>query len=164
MKRLCVLLVVAAGAFACSEPAATPPAVQPVLEGAWEVTRASRPELVSDQPGLYIFHGGYYSVLHVWKAGPRPLFEGDETRETVDRDKLNAIMGGVEGNSGRYSVDGSTLTLTPIVAIGQNFMNGLSRKYTFRVSGDELTLEGGSIEGLPSAENLQRQLTLRRMN
>lgn len=167
MKRLAVLWIVTVAAFGCTEaavPNESPAAPSSVLEGAWEVTRASDPEIDSDQPGLYIFHGEHYSVLHVWNEGPRPQYEDDETRETVDFDKLTAIVGPVEGNSGRYVITGSTLTMTPTVAISPNFMSGLSRTYTFQVSGDELTLEGGSIEGLPGAADVQRTLTLRRVD
>lgn len=134
---------------------------QSELDGAWEVVQAVGDSIESNQPGLYIFHGNYYSVLHVWADEARPMYEEDEDRGNVDNEKLLAIVLPVEGNSGRFTMEGSTLTMTPMVAISPNFMSGLSRIYSFSLSGDELTLRGGSITDEPGAIN--RVLRLRRL-
>ncbi len=143
---------------------AAPALEQSPLEGAWEVVQASSGDLESDQVGLYIFHGDYYSILHIWNDGPRPLYEGEEQRNNVDHQKLLAIVDPVEGNSGKYLVDGATLTFTPLVAISPNFMGGLSRTYSFSISGDELTLNGGSIEGLAGSTEPNLTTILRRVD
>jgi len=135
---------------------------QSELDGAWEVTYALVDSEESNQAGLYIFQGGYYSVLHVWNNEPRPLYEEGETRESIDTDKLLAIIGPVEGNSGKFEIEGSTLTMTPMVAISPNFMRGESRSYSFSISGEELTLRGGSISGRP--EEIDRLIRLRRIH
>ncbi|MCJ7627626.1 MAG: META domain-containing protein, partial [Longimicrobiales bacterium] len=134
---------------------------QSELDGAWEVTHALADSVESNQAGLYIFQGGYYSVLHVWNDEPRPLYEEGETRESIDHDKLLAIVLPVEGNSGRFEVEGSTLTMSPMVAISPNFMRGESKSYTFSISGDELTLRGGHIPGRYEED---RVITLRRLH
>jgi len=134
---------------------------QTVVDGAWEVTYAVNDSLDSNQAGLYIFQGGYYSVLHVWADAPRPLYEEGEARDNVEYEKLLSIILPVEGNSGRFQIEGSTLTMTPMVAISPNFMRGQSRSYSFSVSGDELTLRGGTVSGNPLEIN--RVLRLRRL-
>ena len=129
---------------------------QSALDGAWEVTHAKSDSVEYDQPGLYLFQGEYYSVLHVWSSEPRPLYEEDEGRGSVDLERLRAVVGPVEGNSGKYAIDGSTVTLTPMVAISPNFMNGGSSTYTFSINGDELTLQ--------TEEDGGRELTLHRLH
>jgi hypothetical protein len=139
MKRTSLFCVVCL--ICISFSTIVPPAsAQSPLDGAWEVTTAQSGDLVSNQAGLYIFHGQHYSVLHVWSDEARPLYEDDETRTSVDREKMDAIVGPVEGNSGRFEVDGATVTLTPLVAISPNFMSGGSSSYRFSISGDVLTL------------------------
>lgn len=131
---------------------------QSELDGAWRVTAAQSTYsgVIEDvQPGLYIFQNGYYSVLHVWSEGPRPFYEEGESRDNVTHEKLQAIVVPVEGNSGTYSTDGSAITLSPVVAISPNFMNGGSASYTFKISKDELTLEN---------EDNGRVLKLQRLN
>ena len=135
---------------------------QSELDGAWEVTYALSDSVESNQAGLYIFQGEYYSVLHVWNNEPRPLYEEGETRESIDHDKLLAIVLPVEGNSGKFEIEGSTLTMSPLVAISPNFMRGESRTYSFSISGDELTLRGGPIAG--RSEEVNRVITLRRLH
>ena len=134
---------------------------QTVVDGAWEVTYAVDDAVDSNQAGLYIFQDGYYSVLHVWADEPRPLYEEGETRENIDYEKLLSIILPVEANSGKVEIEGSTLTMTPIVAISPNFMRGQSRSYSFSISGDELTLRGGTISDNPLEFN--RVMRLRRL-
>lgn len=49
---------------------ATPAFAQSELEGVWEVTYATFESEEATEPGLYIFQGEYYSVLHVWAGEP----------------------------------------------------------------------------------------------
>ena len=140
-SRLIVLICVAFSLYV------NPASAQSELDGAWEVTEAKSDwsgTVENVQPGLYIFHGGYYSVLHVWDNEPRPLYEEDESRDTVSHEKLLSIVVGIEGNSGRYVVDGSTVTLSPMVAIDPNYMMGETRSYVFELDGDELILTDDS--------------------
>lgn len=136
-------------------------AAQSALDGAWEVTYAVGDSVNSTQAGLYIFQDGYYSVLHVWADEPRPLYEEGEARDNVDIEKLLAIVLPVEANSGRYEIEGSNLTMMPMVAISPNFMRGQSRSYSFTVSDDELTLRGGTVTDSP--QEINRVLRLRRL-
>ena len=121
---------------------ATPAFAQSELDGVWEVTHATSESEEYTEPGLYIFHGEYYSVLHVWASEPRPFYGEDENRDNVDFERLRSVVLPVEGNSGKFEVDGSTVTMSPMVAISPNYMSGESATYTFTVSGDELSLKG----------------------
>lgn len=134
---------------------------QSALDGAWEVTHAAGDSIDSTQTGLYLFQDGYYSVLHVWAEESRPLYEEGEARDNVDHEKLLAIVLPVEANSGRFEIAGSTLTMTPMVAISPNFMRGQSRSYSFSVSGDELTLRGGTVSD--QSGEMNRVMRLRRL-
>ena len=156
IRRFFPLIVVLGLAFT-AEAASS----QTVVDGAWEVTYAVGDSVDSNQAGLYIFQDGYYSVLHVWADAPRPLYEEGETRDNVDYEKLLSIILPVEANSGKFEIEGSTLTMTPMVAISPNFMRGQSRSYSFSVSGDELTLRGGTISDNPLEIN--RVMRLRRL-
>jgi hypothetical protein len=51
--------------------------------------------------------------------------------------------------------------MMPMVAISPNFMRGQSRSYSFTVSGDELTLRGGTVTD--GAQEINRVLRLRRL-
>ncbi len=152
MKRVSLFCVVSLICFSFLTIVA-PASAQSSLDGAWEVTTAKSGDLVANQVGLYIFHGQHYSVLHIWSDEARPLYEEEEDRSTVDSLKLAAIVGPVEGNSGRFVIDGTTLTMSPMVAISPNFMRGESNSYEFSVSGDVLTLR-----------NEGRELTLTRVH
>ena len=134
---------------------AKPAFAQSELEGVWEVTYATFESEEATEPGLYIFQGEYYSVLHVWAGEPRPLYGEDEDRDNVDFDRLRSVVLPVEGNSGKFEVDGSTVTMSPVVAISPNFMSGGSNTYTFTISGDELSLKGVDFEA---------ELTLQRLH
>mgnify|MGYP001175467674 CR=1 FL=1 len=152
MTRLAQFIAAAILVLAISVRA-SPVFAQSDLEGAWEVTSAVSGDFESTQAGLYIFHGEYYSVLHVWSDEARPLYGEEDDRSTVDHETLLNVVGPVEGNSGRFEVDGSTLTTRPSVAISPNYMRGGSNSYEFSISGDVLTLR-----------NETRELTLTRVH
>jgi len=151
-----VFFILIVGAFVLNT---TPVSAQSDVDGVWEITAASGTNgtVENVQPSLYLFQDGYYSILSVSGNDPRPLFEEDETRGNVSLEKLQEIILPVTANSGRYEIDGITLTTTPMVAINPNFMSGGSVQWEFDVSGDVLTLEIRNDEFFLS-------LTLRRLN
>jgi len=130
---------------------------QSALDGAWEVTAASfnGEEAENIQPSLYLFREGYYSILSDNNDGPRPLLEEGESRSTLSDEKLREIVLPITANSGRFEVDGSSLTTTPMVAINTNFMRGGSATYEFSVSGNVLTL---------AFVGFDRHITLKRLD
>ena len=128
MKRVSLFCVVCLICISFSA-IVTPASAQSSLDGAWEVTTAKFGDEVSNQAGLYIFHGQHYSVLHVWSDEARPLYEEEEDRSTVSHERLLSVLGPVEGNSGVFEIDGSTLTIKPSVALNPNYMRGGSNSY-----------------------------------
>lgn len=123
------------------------PSLGQSFDGAWSITSATSGDETNDNPqaSLFVFHGGFYSWLSLNGTDDRPKYDDGETRATLSHEKLQAIVVPVISNSGRYSIDGNTLTLSPSVAISPNLMDGGEIVFEFELSKKELVLRGDTF-------------------
>jgi len=148
------LIILASLAFSST---VIPVFAQSPLDGAWEITkRVGNGETAPPvQASLYIFHQGFYSIFVDRSENPRePLAEG-ENRSNISLEKLQAMVLPLTANSGRYAIDGSTVTLTPTVAINPGLSDGASFSYEFHVSGNELTFNRPGTEFFTTLRRLR---------
>ena len=96
------------------------------------------PRVVSPtQPALLLFTRGYYSVVAVQSARPRPDLPTDITTATADQ--LRAVWGRFAANAGTYTISGDTVTLRFIVAKNPSHMApDYFQRARFRSVGDSL--------------------------
>ena len=103
-----------------------------------EVSGGENPGTFTDlQPSLYIFTEGYYSMMFVPGADPRPEFQGG-VQGASDEDIKAAFMTFV-ANSGTYEVSGSTLTRNILLARVPTAM-GVTNEWEYSVDGDTLII------------------------
>lgn len=113
------------------------------LAGSWEmieiavISARGESRYPDPAPGLFIFGGGYYSM--VWM----PLTEvpGDfaEIWRPTEEEKA-AAFSSIIVNSGTYTWTDSTITTVPLVAKTPEFIGG-SATYAYSISGDTLRIE-----------------------
>ena len=111
------------------------------IEGVWKVveivvTGAGASTSSNPQPSLLILTRGHYSQVGVSGDKARTLYKAEAP---TDAEKV-AAFDSFFGNAGTYEVNGSTLTIHPMVARNPNFMAGGSQKYQFRIDGNNLWL------------------------
>ena len=115
------------------------------LQGVWQVTEfnltgPSARTITLSQPraNLIIFTARHYSRVEVQSEGPRPALP-DAAKATAD--ELRAVWGPFVGEAGTYEVAGSAVTMHPIASKNPAVMGaGVFIRYSFKVSGDTLTL------------------------
>ena len=115
------------------------------LEGVWQVaefnvTGPSARTIVIPEPrtNLVIFTARHYSRVEVQSAGPRPQLP-DASKASAD--ELRAVWGPFVGEAGTYEVAGNSVTMRPIASKNPAVMgSGVFLRYSFKVSGDALTL------------------------
>src|SRR6187402_3178635 len=135
MTRLLILLVTMTLA---TVPAVSLHAQQPQansLRGAWmlsEVVEGPGSPNNSPTPSLFIFLDRHYSAMAV--LGARPRFAPNQA---TDAEKL-ATYDAFAGHSGAYELNGTTVTMHPIVSKNE-YMIGTSPRAEFKVEGDMLT-------------------------
>jgi Lipocalin-like domain len=101
------------------------------LQGAWQVMDPS-----GKSAGLYIFAGTHYSMMAASTERPDVA---DLSKATPD--ELRALYGPMSGNAGTYEIDGSAVTIRPIVAkIPVVMMPGANEVYGFRIEDNTLFL------------------------
>jgi hypothetical protein len=133
------------------------------LAGGWIVTGWTAADgTVNSQPqrGLFLFTGtGQYSMMYVLGDEPRPRYEG----ETQTEAETLTAYGSFVANSGRYTVNGNTLTYEAYMAKDPNYMAdwnanepGNAVNVTFSVTNGILTLNW--VDG----RNAGQTATLRR--
>src|SRR5262245_27554685 len=86
------------------------------LVGAWKVTEIANPNNppnTSPQAGLYVFTEKHYSAVRL--NGTKPLPNYVSNAAATDAEKV-ASFDTIYVNSGSYAVNGSMLTLSPMVA------------------------------------------------
>ena len=142
---------------------ATPAWAQSELEGVWEQIEVSGHNEEGDwerdniQPGLMIFHDGYFSRTVVTGNEARPLMDEDETLATLADEKLRAIVLPFGGQAGTYEISGSTLTRTVVAAKNPNIMQGDPlQNMTFSMDGDVLTIRADLGDGYWREEKWRR--------
>lgn len=124
------------------------------MEGAWRTleswgTNADgewRTENV--QPSVWIFRGRHYSIMFVRGDEARPLLGENATRESITNTQMRNTFMTFVANSGTFTVDGSTFTTDPDVALWPDFMETGTATYTFTVDGNTMTLtneEDGNV-------------------
>ncbi len=141
------LVVVACAPAAVEEPETTGP-----LEGVWSVVAVDPMDGSSpvdpSQPGLYLFAGSHYSA--VYTPGPDARVKSEASFLPTE-DEMIAQYQSIIVNSGTYDVDGSSLTLRPMIAKSPGFVGGRLTG-TFSVSGDTLVLHHEHLFDLDGTE------------
>ncbi len=135
------------------------------LQGVWSVTKSVAADgTTSDpaQPGLFIFGQAHYSAVYTLGSDPRPLAKTafDPTHEEMLAQYTPLIV-----NTGTYEVDGSVVSMKPLLAKSPEFIGG-SATMKFQVDGDILTLTTSTIvaaDGSTPPGEVSGVLTLRRL-
>ena len=115
------------------------PSLGQSFDGAWSITSWTTGD--NPQSSLLIFHDGFYSWLSLSGTDVRPKYEDGESRNTLSLEKLQAIVLPVISNAGRYSIDGSTVTMNPTVAISPNLMDGGQIVFEFEKTENNIVLK-----------------------
>jgi len=151
------MLVTAVTALAIPLPA--PAQQRTTVEGVWKVvervtTGANAFTNTSIQPNLYIFTRGYYSVQRVNGNDARPSLEAfKDAANPTDAEKLGRFThwNVFTSNGGTYSLQGTTLTINPIVAKNRS-VEGVPQTMEVRVDGNTAWLIQKSAAGQPASE------------
>lgn len=145
MWRHVALGVALAGSIIAPAPATLArAAAENPLQGVWRVVDPTG----QPGPGVYIFTAKHYSMMVA--SADRPEIP-DMSQATADQ--LRAVWNPMIANAGTYDVDGTSVTIRPIVAkIPVVMKPGAYEVYGFRVEGQTLTLTQqrnvrGPVEG-----------------
>ena len=117
------------------------------IEGVWKVAEVQTTggqnagTNASPQPGLYIFTHGHYSIMTVGGDKPRTVIP-QAPPATTDKEKLALYeqWAPFTANAGAYTISGSTITTTPMVAKNENVMKGTPQTREFTLEGKTLWL------------------------
>lgn len=150
ITSLSAILFAVAG---CAQPpGADSAAAAGPLEGVWTVVAVDPTDgsgiIDPAQPGLYILTGSHYSA--VYAPGPDPRVKS-MTSFTPTTDEMVAQYETIIVNSGTYEVDGSALTMRPMIAKSPGFVGGYLSS-TFSLSGDTLVLRHEHLFDLEGTE------------
>lgn len=135
----------------------------PAIQGAWRVaevvvTGANASSNTTPQPSLYVFTKQHYSITTINGSAPRKdVAAAKDPAKLTDAEKIARfeMWNPFTANAGTYSVKGSTLTTTPIVAKNQGVI-GRAATREFQLSGNTLTLIQKSAAGQPAGETRTR--------
>ena len=97
---------------------------KPSIEGVWKVVewQEAGKTYTSPQPGLIIFTKGYYSIMLIMLAQPRPAVPAPKDRQNLtDADKIARFeqWRSFTATSGTYEAKGESVSMRPIVAKAQ---------------------------------------------
>ena len=131
------------------------------LEGVWKImetvtTGAGAATITNPQPSLIIVTKGYYSVLSVQGAEPRPQFAPPkDPNKLTDAEKIARYeqWSRFTANAGTYEVKGATLIRRPLVAKNETVMaRNSSFASEFKLDGNTLWVTTKSEAGQPASE------------
>lgn len=111
------------------------------IVGAWQITKIARqdgsePPIEGVLPSQFMFTESHYSM--VWQLGDEPRRAFAERWSPTDAEKLRRYDSLVV-NSGRYEINGTTVTVFPTVARVPEFIGG-RLECEFHVAGETLSL------------------------
>ncbi len=107
------------------------------LDGAYEFIRVDTPDGPNtDQKGMMIIKDGY--ICHVRTAKTREKLEQNDAEAEQDRQAAAAFRT-ANGTCGKYTIEGSKVTLTWMTAVNPN-SEGNSSEYVFEREGDNLII------------------------
>lgn len=115
-----------------------------VFEGTWREDqvvvsrRDGRVVTVRPEASLYVVSSTHYAMMATFGVPPRPLFQDFTPTDAERIVAFNTFW----GHTGRYDVEGNTITLHPTVAKSPNLMAGGRMTLGARASGDTLWLTG----------------------
>lgn len=127
------------------------------LQGGWIATSWTDAEGNTNdepQPAIWVFTDTHYSMMIAASDEPRATYEGEDL---TDAEKLVAYDTLI-ANSGRYTVDGNTLTTYAYVAKDPNYMSEFPENqstYEFERDGDTLKIRSTDF-GIDFATTLTR--------
>ena len=123
------------------------------IEGVWKVTEivvtgAGASSVSNAQPSLLIFTRTHYSIMYVPGDKPRTLRKAADPRKAEDAsaEEKAAAYDSIIANAGTYQLEGSTITIRPIVSKDPNYMGGGFNTYRFRIDGTTLSLTSKSSD------------------
>jgi hypothetical protein len=125
---------------------------RPDIVGAWEFSAGQ----AGGQRGLLIFTESHYSMMFARDTVPRPRYPDD--RRMTDAETV-AAYNSITANSGRYRLNGDSLTVTAYMANDPNFMGDWPNSdmtFVIRVQGDTLTWVNPDLIGLRQTVTLRR--------
>ena len=122
-------------------------AAQVSVEGAWTVSEWTIDgETIPAQPGIFLFTSTHYSIFYVNQRDDRAQPVESRQGGMTDAEKVVAYDEFV-ANSGRYTIEGNTLTTRAYLAKNPGYMASWPEnevQYTVARDGDTLTLTFGS--------------------
>lgn len=122
------------------------------LEGVWSVVAVDPMDgsaaIDPAQPGLYIFAESHYAA--VYTPGPEPRVKSAMSFRPTDEEMIDQYRT-IIVNSGTYEIDGSSLTVRPVIAKSPGFVGGRLTG-TFSVSGDTLVIHHQHLFDLDGTE------------
>ena len=118
------------------------------LLGVWKVQQIAvtgpRPSTISNpQPGYWVFTPGFYSIVMINSATPRPKFEGPSEPDSPTPEQKAARYDQwslFAAQAGSYKLQGTTVTARPLVAKNESVMTGPERTLDFQIEGKTLSL------------------------
>lgn len=147
--RVALLLVV----LMIGAPTLAP--AQSTIDGAWRLVEAwgrnagGEWRLDTPQESLFLFAGGYYSIMYVNSGEPRPTLPENTARAQMSAEQMRQTYQPFMANAGTFELDGQTLRTRPLVALIPNFV-GQGNTYTVRTEARNrilLTTTGDEFQG-----------------
>jgi hypothetical protein len=140
---------------------------KPSIQGVWRIlevttTGPNASTIKNPQPGLYIFTREHFSIARITSTEPRSAAPAVKVAGKPTDPEKAAIYNEwapFVAQSGAYSVNGSTLTLRPIVAKSVAVMgNKQGSKFEFKLDGNTLSLTNTTT---PTGDKAPNPTTLR---
>src|SRR5689334_2828209 len=149
MKRILLSALTTALPFSFGAHTASKPSVQ----GTWRTVAVTLPDgrtITNLQPNLTIVTAKHYSRVEVHADAPRPTVPDVNT---ATADQLRAIWGNFVAEAGTYEINGSVMTMRPLVAKNPAAMaTGAFTSYEFTLVGDTVWVTAQATERGPAVD------------